>query len=52
MSQVDGIAIEYQETEGSTFVQAHGTTPDGNGNLDSGLQQANIPLTSTVLAGT
>ncbi|KAJ7804973.1 hypothetical protein B0H14DRAFT_2882320, partial [Mycena olivaceomarginata] len=44
---VDGLTIEYRETEGSTIVQAHGTTADPSGKLDTGLKQEVITLKDT-----
>jgi hypothetical protein len=46
--QVDGLTIEYRETEGSTIVQAHGTTADPSGKLDTGLKQEVITLRGSV----
>ncbi|KAJ6557513.1 hypothetical protein B0H19DRAFT_1070168 [Mycena capillaripes] len=36
---VNGLMVEYRETEGYTVVQAHGTTPDSSGKLDTGLRE-------------
>ncbi|KAJ6557517.1 hypothetical protein B0H19DRAFT_1261130 [Mycena capillaripes] len=44
---VNGLIVEYRETEGSTVVQAHGTTPDSSGKLDTGLKEEVIQLRNT-----
>ncbi|KAJ7319406.1 hypothetical protein DFH08DRAFT_391585 [Mycena albidolilacea] len=44
---VNGLTIEYRETKGSTIVQAHDTTADLSGKLDTGLKQEVITLKDT-----
>ncbi|KAJ7804967.1 hypothetical protein B0H14DRAFT_2882298, partial [Mycena olivaceomarginata] len=47
IKSIHGLTIEYRETKGSTIVQAHGTTADPSGKLDTGLTQEVITLKDT-----